>query len=131
MYLRPSGPSGGGPATGAGFPVAGAPAGPVAGGVSPERAPLLAVGVDATAWKLEAERLAPKLRAAATTEARDWRGHLEEAGAAVDAIGQVGCLCGEGLLVPGFGWCCGACFQESSLLLGVWQNTNGTLRSTP
>ncbi|KAF8055398.1 IFT57 [Scenedesmus sp. PABB004] len=44
--------------------------------------------VDAVAWRLEVERVAPRLRAvaAAAGNARDWRAHLEAAHASADAL---------------------------------------------
>jgi len=35
--------------------------------------------VDPVAWKLEVERVAPKLRVAVAPDMRDWRQHLEAA----------------------------------------------------
>lgn len=36
--------------------------------------------MDPTAWKLEVERVAPKLRILLNADAKDWRSHLEEVG---------------------------------------------------
>eukprot|EP00775_Hariotina_reticulata_P008504 gene8504-8686_t len=42
--------------------------------------------VDAMQWKLEVERVAPKLRIAAAADMQDWRRHLESAHGYVDAL---------------------------------------------
>ena len=34
--------------------------------------------IDPTAWRLEVERVAPKLRITLNADAKDWRSHLEE-----------------------------------------------------
>lgn len=39
----------------------------------------LVLQVDPVAWKLEVERVAPKLRVAVAPDMRDWRQHLEAA----------------------------------------------------
>jgi estrogen-related receptor beta like 1 len=39
---------------------------------------LLAPQIDPTAWRLEVERVAPKLRILLNADAKDWRSHLEE-----------------------------------------------------
>ncbi|KAI8469952.1 MAG: intra-flagellar transport protein 57-domain-containing protein [Monoraphidium minutum] len=81
--LAAEGSSGDGAAGGGGGGAGGG-----AGGGPPERAPLCGGGVDATAWKLEAERVAPRLRLAAAADAgaRDWRQHLDAAHAAAAAL---------------------------------------------
>lgn len=40
---------------------------------------ILVSKVDPTAWKLELERVGPRLRITLTSDARDWRSHLEQA----------------------------------------------------
>lgn len=72
------------------------------GQLPPERAALVS-GVDPVAWKLEAERVAPRLRLALPADARDWRQHLDSAAGAMralrdgwgDAAGALGRLGGE------------------------------------
>lgn len=41
-------------------------------------APLLVVQIDPTEWRVEVERVAPKLRILLNADAKDWRAHLEE-----------------------------------------------------
>ena len=36
--------------------------------------------IDPTAWRMEVERVAPKLRITLAADAKDWRSHLEEVG---------------------------------------------------
>jgi len=43
-----------------------------------EEKAILASKVDPTAWKMEVERVAPKLRILLNADAKDWRSHLEE-----------------------------------------------------
>jgi hypothetical protein len=52
-----------------------------------DRRPLVSA-VDATAWKLEAERAAPRLAFAPPPGARDWRQHLDAAGARAAALAE-------------------------------------------
>lgn len=42
--------------------------------------------MDPTLWRLEQERLAPQLRITVAADARDWRGHLEQARTAGQAV---------------------------------------------
>lgn len=63
-----------GPAPPGARPAAAASSAPV---VAEDKA-ILASKVDPTAWKLEVERVAPKLRILINADAKDWRSHLEE-----------------------------------------------------
>jgi len=47
---------------------------------------ILTSSIDPTAWKLEVERLAPKLRLTVPADARDWRQHLDTACAHASAL---------------------------------------------
>lgn len=56
-------------------------AGPSAGGAAATDAAekaILVSKVDPTLWKLELERVTPKLRILLNADAKDWRSHLEE-----------------------------------------------------
>lgn len=67
----------------------GAAAGAVAGGGesgAPADRQVLASSIDPTLWKLEVERVAPRLRLTLPADARDWRQHLEAAHGHADVL---------------------------------------------